>query len=203
MLIFAYSCCWLDFEFISFIINCLYYFLKRSQINFLIKHCHETIKIMHINLFTYIFSMICLINFSVQCLRNWWFTSLVIQLLINIRKPFFKMTQVLGYRLLMLAKKWLHLQVYMRYFFIKKLINATNLTIKLLLLWIEPKLIDLLDVILHLIVAYFLLEHKLQVCSINLAFYHSFNISKSGSGLNIRCDLLHGLLDIIQIRFLI
>ena len=71
------------------------------------------------------------------------------------------MTQVLRYRRLILAKQWLHLHVNMRYLFIKQLINATNLTVKLLLLRIEPELINLFDVVLHLVIAYFLLEHEI------------------------------------------
>ena len=69
-LVFASSCCGLDFEFISFIIDGLDYFLERSQVDFLIKHCHQAIEIVQIYLFANVFGMVGLIDFSVQCLRH-------------------------------------------------------------------------------------------------------------------------------------
>ena len=82
---------------------------------------------------------------------------------------------------MVLSEQRLHLKINIGYLLIEQLIDASYFIIKLFLLRIEPKLVDLLNIVLHFVIAYFLLEHKLQVRPINFTLYHPFDVGEGSS----------------------
>ena len=104
---------------------------------------------------------------------------------------------------MLLVKHWLQLHIDVRDLVLHHLSHPPDLGIELFLLRIESQGVDLLHEVFHFVIIHFLLKHELQIRALHLVFQHALHICESGPRLYVTRNLLHGLLDIVEISFVV